>query len=484
MTFAERIGNEGTEERYNFFKGRIYPALVAIAVFIGYAFELEFYSNIVILASAIVAMLTTDSLKPIILPLLTYLYQVPLAHAPGHPTFSDFYSAPGRLAVIVIMFLLVAAALIFSSVKNRFFTPYGVLHAPFLVPSVILSLAFLLNGVLGGEHTLSGLGYGALQIVTFFVIFYFFYFGLANERGDELVGYLVYCAALIALLLFAETAFVYATCDVISEHSGSIIKENINYGWGVSNTAGQCLTVLLPLLLLGAKRSRYFSCGYFAVAAIDVICVVLTLSRSSILLTAIALVASLIILSCFGERKATFIAVSVVTVIIFIVLAGLYGDKLVELFRLLIDRGFSDNNRFDLWREAFREFTEAPIFGKGFFSLDIESNATAEFFPSMAHNTVLQILGSMGLFGLAAYLFYRVSTAVTFFRYPTLDKTMIGVALLTVLGQSLLDNFIFYFHPMYLFSIALAIVTRVTEDTKHRAFGDSGAFVLQRRKLK
>ena len=191
MTFAERIGNEGTEERYNFFKGRIYPTLVAIAVFIGYAFELEFYSNIVILTSAIAAMLTTDSLKPIILPLLTYLYQVPLAHAPGHPTFSDFYSAPGRLAVIVIMFLLVAAALIFSSVKNRFFTPYGVLHAPFLVPSVILSLAFLLNGVLGGEHTLSGLGYGALQIVTFFVIFYFFYFGLANERGDELVGYVV-----------------------------------------------------------------------------------------------------------------------------------------------------------------------------------------------------------------------------------------------------------------------------------------------------
>jgi len=84
----------------------------------------------------------------------------------------------------------------------------------------------------------------------------------------------------------------------------------------------------------------------------------------------------------------------------------------------------------------------------------------------MAHQTFVQLLASMGIFGLLAYLYYRVMTVVPLIRRPRLDTVMLALSVGVLLAESLLDNFIFYFIPVIYYSIALAIIHRDSwEDT-------------------
>ena len=158
---------------YAFFSGRLYPLLIGMLVLVAYVFEIEFYTNIIIILALSLGLITTGNVRVIMMPLFTYIYQIPIAHSPGYPEFSDFYSHPVRLAVIILMFLVAAAAIVFAIAKRGMLKHCEVYRTPLLFPSILLSLAFLMNGAFGGEHTLSGLGYGALQIVSFFLLFYF-----------------------------------------------------------------------------------------------------------------------------------------------------------------------------------------------------------------------------------------------------------------------------------------------------------------------
>ena len=82
----------------------------------------------------------------------------------------------------------------------------------------------------------------------------------------------------------------------------------------------------------------------------------------------------------------------------------------------------------------------------------------------MAHNTFFQLLGSLGIVGLLAYGFYRFCSIRPFIKRPTYRKTMIGVAMLTVLGGSLLDNFVFYMLPMFNYAVLFAILYKLVEE--------------------
>ena len=88
--------------------------------------------------------------------------------------------------------------------------------------------------------------------------------------------------------------------------------------------------------------------------------------------------------------------------------------------------------------------------------------------PTMAHNTVLELLGSTGLFGLLAYVYYVFSSARILIERPTLLKAMLGLAAFAVVLESLLDVFVFCFYPMLYPLAALAIICRV-EDLEKKA---------------
>ena len=94
--------------------------------------------------------------------------------------------------------------------------------------------------------------------------------------------------------------------------------------------------------------------------------------------------------------------------------------------------------------------------------MDVYESAT--FVPTMSHNTLFQLLSSMGAVGTLAYGYYRAMTLAPFIKKFSFDKAMLALPILLTLGASLLDNFIFYFYTAFLYIILLAIAFRMKKN--------------------
>jgi O-antigen ligase len=194
----------------------------------------------------------------------------------------------------------------------------------------------------------------------------------------------------------------------------------------------------------------------------------MTLSRNTLIFATLVTAVSLI-LGCFvGKSKVLFRIFVPIAVLCFIGVTVYFWDELILLLADIIERGFSDNGRFRIWRRGFENFKESPIFGKGFFTYGNQNHDdTANFLPFMAHNTVIELLSALGVFGLYAYGYYRFSSLKPLFKRPRYEIVYIYLSIIVVLLMSLLDNFVFYIYTMFYYSVMLALVFKGTADREN-----------------
>ena len=464
-----------------FFLGRAYPIAVAALVLLSHLFGLEIPLVILLLSALCAALLITRSVVPLVAPFLLIFFGISRQHSPSIQTGSGHLGRPLFLVPFVIMVALLLISLVYV-LRERGALRFADLRSlPFLIPSGIFVVTLLLNGAFAPGYTASNLLLALIEGVALTLLIYVFILGFRGERSEELIGYFIYISAVVALLIFVETAILYFSGDVLV--SGSAVKDNIFYGWGVANTAGQALTATLPVLFLGAMRSSREAVLCLSAAFLALVTVLLTLSRSALLVTVLLtlsrsalLVAGVIVLlslviGCFfGNTKRIFRIFLPALFVVGTLLSVAVWEKASTLVADIFEKGFSDNGRYALWGTGIDEFLKYPIFGRGFYGFEELLSEPLYlyigFFPRMLHNTVLELLAATGVCGFVGYAVYRFYTARFFFKRPSLAKTMLGLAVLTLLLQSLLDNFLFYVQPTFYYSIAIAITVLLDEQRK------------------
>ena len=461
-----------------------------------------------------------SSPRHFILPFCAFIYQISVKYAPGMPSYSDFNFSGARGVAVALSLLLLLSSLVAFSVRARLFSGKCLRRVPLLVPSLLMGVALLLNGALsdgwsvaglvyGGAVALSwffvfyffyfgfagedteelvsyfilvsalmavtlllngalsdgwsveGLVYGAAVATSWFFVFYFFYFGFEGEDTEELVSYFVLVSALMAAILIAQTAHLYLFCGVVGA-DGAVDKEAILYGWGIWTTAGVELAVLIPTILLGAMRG-WRPYLFLALAALSLVAIALNLSRGALLVGIFAFAAGMVAGALFGEGRRAFRRMGALGGATAAVAIALLWERIRELLRDYFERGLSDNGRFALWRYGWESFIDAPLLGKGFFGLRTDTFQAIELIPQMLHNTPVQIAASMGALGLLAYFYYRVKSLRAVLCRPTKEKLMLGLSMLALLASSLFDNFIFYIQPMFYYSVTFALICRLSD---------------------
>lgn len=445
-----------------FYMGPIYPAVIAAIVTLGSITGTEIFLNFIHTALLVGALSVCNSIRPLIISLCTYVYQISLENSPFYPNYSDYYVTSWRLPALIVVALLIASALVFFVVKNKIYKKISFKKTPFLISLLCLSAAFMLNGAFSPSWNMKNLILGASQTLIYLVLFVVIYHGFSDEEGTEdLAKYFAYISMLIALIISAELIHLYLSSDSVIV-DGAINKVGVALGWGIWNLVGVSASVLIPMIFYGMAKNRY-PWLYFSVAALTWIASVMTMSRNALVFSTLTFVACVLIFCFVGENKRIFRIITAIGALAALILAVALWDKIQALFADFFDRGLSDNGRFNLWGEAFDNFLASPVFGAGFYGFDVE---TAVFgpLPKMAHNTVLQLLSATGIVGFSAYVYYRIQTVIPFVKKPTLAKTMLGISILVLLAESLLDNFIFNFYPMFYATVALAIANRVANE--------------------
>jgi len=440
----------------DFFMGSLYPIVVAAFTVLAYVTSTEVIVNVVNLGLVSLALFVTRSIRPLIPVFISYLYQFSPETSIVSAEGLSWLLSGWRLLLYILSFSLLFFAIGYNFYKHGLLRRAELGKTPYPLAALILSVAFLLNGVFSEEASLASLGYGFANILTFFVFFYLFYFGLKNEDGESLCSYFAYCSAICGLVVTVNL-FVYIVVSGEFMVDGVFVREIFQVGFGNVNTVGQNLAVLIPMTLYGAVKNR---CPWFYIVS-SIVCmcgIAVTLSRNAWIFGTLAFVASFIIGAIFGRRRRLFRILLLIGSLAVLSIAVIFGREIYELFKVNFDRGFDDNGRFNLWIYGLNEFFESPIFGKGFYGL----HPYEEFgFPIMVHNTPIQLLACMGVVGLLAYAYYRYETLKPFFYRPSLEKAMLGISLLVVILGSLLDNFLFYIPHMLYYPIVLAIAFRI-----------------------
>lgn len=370
---------------------------------------------------------------------------------------ADFYFKTANLVQIFIIIAMFASSAIYRVVLN-------IVKKKFSIGSVFLSLCALsavliLNGVFSKDYSAKNLLYGFILALCFAGIFTAV---KDNISGRESFIKIAYGFFAFGIVLAIELAVKYFTTDNIIA-DGTINRELLTFGWGIWNTMGMYLVLCIPFVVYLAGKEK-FGFVFAIVSVIIFVAAVMTCSRQSIIGAFISYTLCLLLLFIKGKNRIINAATMLVMVVIVVVFLLSYNYNLfkyfVQLFKkIMVDGEFSGNGRKRIWLEAIENFKSAPVLGAGFYAkLSASHFSGLNFIPTMAHNTVVQLLSCCGIIGLIVYLSHRVLTCLSYFKNITVERTYLMLAIVVFLIICLFDNHIFNIFPTIIYSCLIAML--------------------------
>lgn len=402
-----------------------------------------------------------------LIPLVVCSYIAPsVGNNPGRNENSIFFPANGGIYLLCLAGLFVLSLILRLCLdpqigRKAFFT----CKRKLLPGMLFLGAGYMLSGAFSGHYFGQGINGPLFAFIQFVAVFllYFLLTGAVDWK-DVPKGYLAWTGLCIGFVVVCQLMYIYAAHDVIV--NGEIQRGRIYSGWGTYNNMGALLTMMIPFAFqLACIRKRGLL--YHLCALIFLFGVILTCSRGSILVAVVIYILSYSIVIYKDMHTKSSILVHVITAIIIAGLLLLFHKELYRLFHVLIDRGLDPSNRFEIYAEGIKQFLQHPIFGGTFYATDYtpydfsDIAAFSSFFPPRWHNTIVQLLASCGIVGLAAYVYHRFETLLLFAKKPTLGKGLIALSILALLGTSMLDCHFFNVGPTLFYSMALAFAEKV-----------------------
>lgn len=434
-----------------------YAVLALVCSFTG--MEIAFYA-LTVLAVAFTCIFSRDS-KPLLTPVFMAVYAVSWTHTPQPPYSSQFFYDGGVQIYLLCLGLFAAVCMVFRFIvfpQNRNFFKESKLRLGIL----LMTAAFLLNGVFFGGYNFSNLPFGLLMALSFFAFYIFFYNTLHIDEGTgPFVGYLL---VLTAGIIFVQLAKILLFDGVFAE--GSANPDLVIAGWGMKNNVGGMLAMFFPACFYAAYRCKRGGWAFYVLGFIFFGGVCLSQSRASALVGGVILVAAAVYMSISKSPVRRFARIfNICIVLAAVVFVIVFWDAVRDLFAVFFERGFDDSGRFELWANGIRNFLRAPVFGVGFYEpLDEPYNIENWVFPEMYHNIFIQLLASCGIFGLIAYVVHILQVTFAVRRDSTPESLFYIVILVTIFGLSLLDNHIFHVFPAMVYSVFLLLSEREGED--------------------
>ncbi len=449
----------------DFFQGKLYPAIICLLVAIAQIFALEHIIIPIIVTLAAFSLLSCNSVKPILAPLCAFLFSLSRENSVIGENGSNYYFTGWRLIALIALALFLAFSLVSFFIRTEFFRKMKERGTYGLVPLLLLCAAFIINGV-GTEYWhYADILFGSMQIISFLLIYILFYHGLSDDEDTrDVAEHFAYVCALITLVIFAELMAVYITNDVIID--GFIKRENILFGWGACNTVG-CVVILIPMNFYAAYTAKRHSYIYFITGTLAYLTAILSISRSALLVGTVIYVLSLTLFCMVGDKKRLFRFGTLIVIITVALVLILFNKEIATAFKSYIDRGFNDSGRFEIWKKAWNNFLINPVFGNGFHADLLYEVPMVSFIPMMAHNTIMQIFFSMGIFGVISYAMHRIACIIPFIKKPSVMKFSCGLLMFALILLGIFDNFMFHIYTVFFYSIAIALVQRATAERKY-----------------
>jgi len=457
-----------------FYASPFYILVVAIIAVLSNFFGLEKEALIIyMIICALIPFIFTNNLNTLIAPFFFGYITVSKIN-----NFSDegksLLSIPGIVPLFIVCGIILVLIILTRIILNVFVEKRKYSFPKFLISIFIFAVASTLGGVnteyYAKNTMIFGLMVGLFMLIPYICLFFIVDFSKIKDNN------FAHILLLFAIALIAEEAYqIIPNIDALTSISaGKVICRT---GWGIcNNIGGELVLTLGGSAYLALKHKGGFF--YLTTLLLTYVATIFTFSRSAIIFGALVLLASLVLIFAMGTKKRRIEAA--ITLVIFLAIAGgLYywkKDRLNHLFedvlKSLIDGNIDDisSGRMEIYEFGFNQFLENPVFGVGYFKLDIFQSQylTTGIVPSRYHNTFIQIVASTGLAGLLAYIYHRFETIRHLIKHYSKEKLFIAIAISGLLLTSLLDCHLFNLGPTMQYSVLLLLLEADTINKKEQ----------------
>lgn len=457
-----------------------YPVFYAVCGVLSCSFGWQVYVPVfyILALTVLFAALFCDDIKVLLTPVfLTYFcigsdVELNLDISTGN-VFQTW--STGGLVNMIIAGVILIGSIVFRFIHDGLLVDIFRKRGILTTGMACIAFALVFNGVFSPTWQPLDLAFGLL-IAGGLMLMYFVVLAVSNHTHD-LVNYIctvcLVCGLMIglqAVILLARTAAngqLFVT--EAGQLTGRVDRHYLVLGWGVANLVAGMLALLIPPVMYLAYCRRYCVVSYLSAVFMYVVIVLLN-ARTSMLMGGIILIVCIII-CCFGKNRS---ANRLLT--LFIVLATVLGviismsvigfDKLPDYIANLLRLSDGDSARFPRWLNGMGDFAKAPVFGAGFMDGGVDVGIDGNMYSNMYHNIGVEILGSLGIVGVLAFIVHIKGMLELCLRKFRTERFLIGLGAVTVLMISLLDNFFFYFSAQIFYGAYLAVAEVQLEYTR------------------
>jgi hypothetical protein len=443
-----------------FLRSKCFVCLIAVLVVLSNMFGWEFPVYIAVSLTAVFIGIFGKDFLPLV-PIFVFMYFSPsLANNPGLNADSIFFPENGLW--IILAFILVAVIAVLSRIFAVEGRDFFLTKRIFFLTLVLMCITFFMGGFGTEWYTFENVRYVILLSLSFLFPYYLFSGGIVWNKVTK--DYFAWVSLMGGLIVLAELIFIYATQDIYKD-DGSIERALIHTGWGIHNNIGGMLVVFMPSAFYFASTKKG-GCIYVILGTILLLGSVCTLSRTSILVGLVLYVFCAVWLLIQKKNRRQNMVTYIVLLVGVAIVYFIKRETFNELFDQFVRLGVSDSGRSPIYEAGIDQFLANQIFGNSFYSCNGYQWVYVEamnFIPPRWHNTIIQILASCGLVGMAAYALHRLQTVAVLFIHPEKPKVFIFLSILSLLLISLMDCHLFNIGPTIYYSVALAFFEKTTE---------------------
>ena len=458
-----------------FFDSVWYPAVyAAVCVISGVNGKAVYVPMACLLATLIIlSCFFAKNRRSFIAPVLMSFYCIGVDKRDGfnlsYEQLLGYYDVDGFLAICAVG--VIAAAFLFVRLfRMGVFSRQGGSWGAFLPGILAIDGAFLLNGMFSARYQPVNLLYGLIfgAVLTFF---YFLFKGcLSTDPEDRrYVCKIIVFMSLAAMMQLLIMCQIHWQEDLLNGWQGPWYPDRgvASLGWGIATSVGGVLVLGVPAAMYLAVTARK-GWIWYGIALLITAASLIPQSRSSMVAAVLFLAAGAILGCVWGENRKLMRRMTAVLVILgicvpalLVVVKRLDISRLVDFSRL---NQIGKDGRWALWRAAWEDFLQNPLFGIGFEEgARLPENRLGNVFSNMYHGIIPQFCGAMGILGICAIAKHLFDLGKATFRRFSAEKLLLAAVPGMILAMSMVDNFFFYANYQFVYCLFLALIEKTDE---------------------
>lgn len=384
-------------------------------------------------------------------------------------SLSDFVSAiPFAIPVVI--------GLIFHLIYYRRPLYLGKTFPGLVITSVAILLSGLGTPLTSRDFSSGGAIYHLIGLsVGLILVYLLFAFNRRKERSYDPLDYFLWSMFFLGLLCCVVILYEFFSWFIPrTDLTWAFLKwKVVDFfdGFTYRNTISTLLIMCIPSAFYFAKQGRHalLQVFYFFMGLVMYACLILTGARTAWLF------GTLLLLACFvfylyknPMRLVKWLNLLLPVALAAALLAVLY-EPIAVIFIARLKNGFISPTeaRARLLVRSFQDFLAHPLFGIGISSLSNTDIYSGTGCICWYHMYFPQLWGSMGLFGVGAYLYQLFLRAKLVFTKPNVQKTALGLVYLGLFLYSQTDPGEFTPLPYAVIAVLLFLLLEDKQEIPH-----------------